>query len=169
MRETISTLNDERNSMIQFAKRIWAATLSLGVLGGLANVASAALIPVFSTGTTSTGALAAPNSADSNTASEDTPPDLKKSTRGGRKGAKKGNNNKTKNAVGTSMATAPEVPPAADTGMLLSDEHEPSPSPDSDEQAAEEDLMQESRECKLMHTYYPRMFAVSALCQAIST
>ena len=52
--------------MIQFVKGIWAASLCVGVLSGLGNSATAALIPVFSTGTTSTGALAATGTADAN-------------------------------------------------------------------------------------------------------
>ena len=64
--ESASNFLDERSSMIQFAKRIWAAALCLGVVSGLGASASAAFIPVFGTGTTSTGALAAPGSVDSN-------------------------------------------------------------------------------------------------------
>jgi len=51
--------------MIQFARLTFASMLSLGALALSGTSASAAFIPVYSTGVTDSGALAAPGGADS--------------------------------------------------------------------------------------------------------
>lgn len=52
--------------MIQFARMTLASMLCLGSMAAMVPSASADFIPVFSTGTTSTGALAAQGGADAN-------------------------------------------------------------------------------------------------------
>jgi hypothetical protein len=84
----------------------------------------------------------APNSADSNSHSEDGGQELKKSVRG-KKGGKKGAVKGKKNNLAASTASQPAEDPQYE---VLPDDNDSAPSPASEKAA--EDLMKDVPECK---------------------
>ena len=84
----------------------------------------------------------APNSADSNSHSEDGGQELKKSVRG-KKGVKKGGAKSKKNNLGASTASQAAEDPQDE---VLPDDNDAAPSPASEKAA--EDLMKDIPECK---------------------